>query len=124
MKGYPFETPEIEIARDGVYGCSSEHTPKIHWLHLILRNADGTQMGFCGIDQVLVHAIWSIYSAGHCVVAIPILSVLALYVTGTWTNRSLLPFRVEQHQTREFLRSALRHRLFNLILNICGISRY
>ena len=53
MKGYPFETPEIEIARDGVYGCSSEHTPKIHWLHLILRNADGTQMGFCGIDEVL-----------------------------------------------------------------------
>jgi hypothetical protein len=25
-----------------------------------LQNADGTKMGFCGIDQVFVHAIWSI----------------------------------------------------------------
>jgi hypothetical protein len=45
----------------------------------------------------------------------PVLSVLALYITGAWTHRSLLLFLDEQHYSRECLRLALRHRFVNLI---------
>ena len=46
----------------------------------------------------------------------PVLSVLAMYITGALCHRSLLPFLVEEHSNRKCLRLALRHRFVNLIL--------
>jgi hypothetical protein len=40
----------------------------------------------------------------------PVLSVLAMYITGALCHRSLLPFLVEEHSNRECLRLALRQR--------------
>ena len=80
---------------------------------LILQNADGTQMGFCGIDEVLSMLFGVFRQQLH---GIPVLSVLSMYITGAWTHRSLLPFLVEEHSNRECLRLALRHRFVNLIL--------
>ncbi len=77
-----------------------------------LQNADGTKMGFCGIDQVLSMLFGVFRQQLHDIM---VLSVLAMYITGALCHRSLLLFLVEEHESRECLRLALRHCFVNLI---------
>jgi hypothetical protein len=85
VKGYPFQTPEIDIARDGVFGCSSKHT---QLLHLILFDMQTTRKWVSVASIRCWFMLVGVFR--QQLLFIPVLSVLAMYITGALHKPSSL----------------------------------